>query len=432
MASEPELYTCPECDQDNIGVTLAGKLRSHKVPASFDETRPKCPGSGEAVTQLPPEGPCSSPEDSGGTPPEPANSATCSRTSDTGDRPPETPRHTTGTPMTTTERVSPDVPSSVLARRTVETIPGVDEYADGMERADERRSTLAAEQLRRYAEHAPKFDRPAPVEVEQPPLFDRPAQTHKPGKGVVPMTPLGLEICARLKEMFHAYSNRMDRNQQQTLGPSEIGTPCDRRIALSLMRYPPVNPGGDNWASFVGTCGHSGLEDMFLWADAGSGRYAPEVKLLFPSPHVPTGTTDLIDRILLCVLDHKFMGDWSLGKLRTEGPSQTYRVQAHTYAYGAAMRGEKVKHVAIVGWPRTKGNLDDLYVWTEEYNPGVARNAIKRVDDIAKAIGPMAPDGEWSAARGEDFPIDNSDCTYCPFYMKNAAQSKGGVCNGRH
>src|SRR5687768_9413804 len=93
---EPKLYTCPECDQDDIGVTLAGKLRSHKVPASFDETRPKCPGSGEAVTELPPEAPeC---DDTRQTP---ANSATSSRTSDTGDRPPESPRHTTGTPMTT-------------------------------------------------------------------------------------------------------------------------------------------------------------------------------------------------------------------------------------------------------------------------------------------------------------------------------------------
>lgn len=168
-----------------------------------------------------------------------------------------------------------------------------------------------------------------------------------------------------------------------------------------------------------------------MWADAGSGRYATEQRLTFPSKHVPGGTTDLIDRVLLLVGDHKGMGQWSLDKLKTEGPSQTYRIQAHTYAYGATIRGEKIKHVAIIGWPRDKGNLDDMYVWTEEYDPDLARKALKRVDDIASQLGPMEPDGEWSAARGEDFPIDNSDCRFCPFYMKGAAKSEGGVCNGR-
>jgi hypothetical protein len=223
------------------------------------------------------------------------------------------------------------------------------------------------------------------------------------------------------------------------LGPSEIGTPCDRRIALSLLRYPTVNPGGDNWASFVGTCMHTGLEEMFLWADAGSGRYAPEVALTFPSRHVPKGTTDLIDRTLLVVLDHKGMGQWSLDKLKSSGPSRTYRVQAHTYAYGAVIRGERVKDVAIVGWPRDKGSLDDLYVWTEPYDPRLAREALKRVDDIADAIlvpETVMEDGAPVAqlAPAQDpyaLPMDNTDCRFCPFYMKGAAQSIGGICNGR-
>ncbi len=439
--AEAETYTCPECGRDDIGITQGGKLRSHKTPAEFDETRPKCPGSGEAVTQLPPEAPeCSESSD---TPKEPVSSATSSKTSDTGDLPPETRPLTTGTPMTTTETVSPDVPSGVLARRTVETIPGVDGYVSELKEADDRRADLAAQQLAAYREALGPFDPPAPPPpVEQPPLFDKPSQAGRAPKvwsETIPMTPLGQEITHRLKEMFYAYSNRMERNQQQTLGPSEVGTPCDRRLALSLMRYAPVNPGGDNWASFVGTCVHSGLEDMFLWANAGSGRYAPEQRLTFPNKHVPYGTTDLIDRVLLIVLDHKAMGQWSLDKLKTKGPSQTYRVQAHVYGFGAALRGEVIKHVAIAGWPRDKGNLDDLYVWTEDYQPQVAREALQRVDAIGAQLkgctetyglhndGCGCPDTE---AIAYSLPFDASDCRFCPFYMKNAA-SKGGVCNGR-
>lgn len=429
--ADAETYTCPVCGRDDIGATLSGALRSHKHAGS------KCEGSGDAVTQLPPEAPeCSAHSESGVTPPEPANSATCSSTSDTGDLPPETPRRTTDTRTTpTTGNPYRAVPNDEPDQRTVETIPGVDTYVGELKEADDKRSELAAQQLAAYKAQASLygFRRPAPVEVEQPPLFDRPARPSPPrSKGEIrPMSARGLEVASRLKEMFHAYSNRMERSQQPTLGPSEIGTPCDRRIAMSLMRLTPVNPGGDNWASFVGTCIHSGLENMFLWADAGSGRYAPEVRLTFPNKHVPGGTTDLIDRMLLMVADHKAMGDYSANKLRTEGPSRTYRVQAHTYGYGASLRGEKIKAVAIVSWPRTGSSLDDLYVWDEDYDPGIARRALQRVDEIGAKLGPMEPDGEWSAPRPEDFPIDNSDCKYCPFYMRGAARSEGGVCNGR-
>lgn len=289
------------------------------------------------------------------------------------------------------------------AKGVEQVIPGVDEYAKGV------------------AFHQPK------------PMFDQPSRAGKSKvvTSAIPMTPKGLEIAHRFKEMFFAYTNRSERSQQATMGPSEIGTPCDRRIAMSLLRIPPVNPGGDNWAAFVGTCVHAGLADMLVWADTGSGRYASELSVFFPSAHVPHGTLDGMDRVLFVVWDYKAMGQWSLDKLKVEGPSPQYRVQVHTYAYGARIRGEVVSDVAIVGLPRDKSSLDDLYVWTEPYDPQVARDAIARVDRISSQLGPMEPDGQWSAARPEDFPIDNSNCKFCPFYMPGARRSENGVCNGR-
>ncbi|MEU9654824.1 hypothetical protein [Streptomyces chartreusis] len=242
------------------------------------------------------------------------------------------------------------------------------------------------------------------------------------------MTDHGREIAARLKETFYSYSNRLDRNQQETLGPSEIGSSCERRIAMSLLRVPPVNPGGDNWASFVGTCVHAGLAEMFLWANAGTGRYAVEVPLKFPNTYVPHGTGDLLDRVLCMFLDHKLMGRWSLDRLRTKGPSPTYRVQVHTYAYGARLKGEQVEHVAIIGWPREAGTLDDLYVWTEPYDPSVAIGALARVERIAervKALDSVA--GPATAARQFDVA---DDCRFCPFYAPKDDQGERG-CNGR-
>jgi hypothetical protein len=242
-----------------------------------------------------------------------------------------------------------------------------------------------------------------------------------------PMTPLGAEVTARLRELFYGYSNRMERNVQATLGPSEIGTPCDRRLAMSLLRMPPVNPGGDGWASFVGTCIHAGLAEMFQWADAGTGRYAVEMALAFPSPHVPRGTGDLLDRVLLMFTDHKAQGRWSRNKLKTAGPSSTYRVQVHTYAYGARLRGEKVDYVAIASWPRDEASLDDLYVWTEEYRPDIARNALARVERIAAEVQQRTGNPQEIAAT---FPIAE-DCRFCSWHQPEAKDLSHGGCNGK-
>lgn len=269
--------------------------------------------------------------------------------------------------------------------------------------------------------------------------FSQPAKAPKVITHAQPMTDKGAEIAARLKETFYAYSNRMERSTQATLGPSEIGTPCDRRLALSLMRVAPVNPGGDNWASFVGTCVHAGLAEMFLWADANKGRYAVEVPLTFPSQHVPKGTTDLLDRVLLMSLDHKAQGRWSQDKLKTKGPSPQYRVQVHVYAYGLRLKGEKVDHVAIVSWPRESSNLDDLYVWTEPYDPQIARDAIARVDRIAAEVKASEREDEEGGFGAGDIrtPLQISrmfevadDCRFCPFHAPGDKNHERG-CNGR-
>lgn len=261
--------------------------------------------------------------------------------------------------------------------------------------------------------------------------FVQPSGNRRPTQQPQEMTELGKEVAARIKETFYAYTNRMERSQQATMGPSEIGSPCDRRIAMSLMRVPPVNPGGDNWSSFVGTCVHEGLARMFLWANAGSGRYAVEMPLSFPSVHVPHGTGDLLDRTLCMFLDHKAMGRWSLDKLRSSGPSTVYRVQVHTYAYGARLAGEEVDHVAIVGWPRQGSSLDDLYVWTEPYDPAVARDALARVRRIAEQVNHQRDHVDSTAEIAATFPIDNSDCRFCPYHKPGAPDLKGGGCNGR-
>lgn len=241
-------------------------------------------------------------------------------------------------------------------------------------------------------------------------------------------------MTAMFKEIFYQYTNQTGRSAQAHMGPSEIGTPCDRRLAMSLMRMPAINPGGDNWASFVGTCVHTGLASMFDWADARRGRFATEQVVTFPSELIPRGTADLIDRVLFMVDDHKVQGQWAAEKLRRVGPSMTYRIQLQVYAYGARLRGERIEHVALVSWPRDKSSLDDLYVWTAPYDAQVARDALARVDRVSAEVehrrSATTDVQDWQVARS--FPVDTSEgCGYCQFYQKDTRDAHVGGCSGR-
>lgn len=250
------------------------------------------------------------------------------------------------------------------------------------------------------------------------------------------------ERAARFREVFYSYSNRRssdNRGAQKTLGPSQIGHECDRRLAMALMGVEPVNPGGDGWAAWLGTQGHSGLEQMFRWASANSGRFLTETRVRFESKYVPYGTADLFDRMLEDVGDFKFLGEYSLKKMIQEGPPEYYQVQLHVYGLGMELLGEKVRTVTLYGLPRAGSSLEGMYVWSVPYDRKKAQAALARVDRIAAeaqaTTEPMHPDGQWSAgtpmeaaARFETGPA--AECRFCPFHLKNDKEMRRG-CPGK-
>lgn len=271
-------------------------------------------------------------------------------------------------------------------------------------------------------------------------VFIQPEAYEGPVKGE-PMGDLAKELATRIKETFYSYSNRKstdNRSAQTTLGPSEIGTPCDRRLAMALMGVPAVNPGGDGWAAFVGTCTHVGMAEIYTFADAGTGRYSVEMPVFLGVPEVPRGTTDLLDRRDGTIVDWKVMGAYSLKKFKAEGPSITYRAQAHTYGYGAELAGEKVRNVAIVGLPRAGSSLDEMHVWTEKYDKKVALAALKRVEKIAADVQALeAEQATWAGLdvaagrmrKAKTFEAGD-DCRYCPFFLKKDEDMARG-CPGK-
>lgn len=271
-----------------------------------------------------------------------------------------------------------------------------------------------------------------PTEYVPPVLvFLQPPEYGGPEKAA-PMSDLAKELATKIKETFYSYSNRKssdNRSAQTTLGPSEIGTPCDRRLAMSLMGIRPVNAGGDGWAAFVGTWTHAGMAEVYTFADAGTGRYAVELPVFTGSPAVPRGTTDLLDRRDATVVDWKVMGVYSLKKFKADGPSPTYRTQAHVYALAAERGGERVKNVAIVGLPRAGSSLDEMHVWTEKYDRKFAQAALDRVERIAGAVDRLGQ-GPLSKLEVAEKLGTADDCRFCPFHLKGDKEMLRG-CPGK-
>ncbi len=430
---------CPGCDKQlKRNTTKPERYRKHTpFKREGDSTGSGFCDFSQTVVQ---EEECSSPEENPATSPS-ASSAPPSKGGATESAPPAT----SSTGSSPSGQAEADDASTASAP---DALPGVETYAEKLGEA--RAAMISSETARAEALAKTPFTQPTPPDYERPTLFSQPVAvgcTSPPPavpsfsqpagrKSELPTAEMGADaasIAARLKELFYAYDNRKsadNRSAQTTMGPSEMGTPCDRRLALSLMRMPPVNPGGDGWAAFVGTCIHAGLEEMFMWADAGTGRFAVEQRLEFGHPIVPKGTADLLDRVLLMVLDHKCQGRWSRNKLKSQGPIPPYKVQAHVYAHGMRLKGEKIEKIAIVSWPRDESTLDDLYVHVEDYNPLIVKRAFERVDRIAEEVGEhLNLTIQEKALKAKEFNVAD-DCRFCPMYLPGARSITDG-CNGK-
>jgi len=244
----------------------------------------------------------------------------------------------------------------------------------------------------------------------------------------------------RLIGVVRRYADRSPRSQQTTLGASEIGTPCDRQLALKAVGAPTSTLPRDKWAAAVGTAVHAYLEKAFL---ADNARAEAEQDwdgggwLTERAVDVGAGiggTADLYeDRT---VTDHKIVGDDTLAKVRacTCRPdddacphiSTTYKVQAQLYGRGFVLAGWPVEQVAIAFWPRGNGAvLSKLHVWMDDYRPDVADRAIDRWQSILAAV--LELDVEHHLDRAGLFATADAPCAWCPYFGPDRT---GGSCTG--
>ena len=235
-------------------------------------------------------------------------------------------------------------------------------------------------------------------------------------------------IAAVLADVVRAASARAPRSRQRAVGPSEIGTPCARRLAYRALDVDPVTgAGGDPWASIVGTAVHVWLAAAF---EADNRRRAAPRWLVEQRVTVSgsiRGTVDLYDGETATVVDHKVLGAASMKRVKAEGAGEPYRSQAHLYGYGLAAAGLPVERVAVAAYPRS-GFLADLYVWSEPYSEARAVAALDRLAAVVSVAGLL--DVDTFPARWALIPADPAGCAFCPYLRAGLASACADGCPG--
>jgi hypothetical protein len=219
--------------------------------------------------------------------------------------------------------------------------------------------------------------------------------------------------------------NDHPRTQQAAVGPSELGTPCQRKLAYKLAGI-EVNPRRPDWRPTVGTAIHAWLEEVFARASmTNNGRWAVETRLhVGDVAGTPVhGSCDLFDAETGRVWDWKTTTRNKIRTYRTNGPGEQYRRQAHLYGRGWVLRGYQVTTVGIFFWTRD-GNLTDRHTWCEPYDEGVALDTLTRATTTRQLLDALGPEVALPL-----MPATEDHCQFCPCWSPGSADLTRG-CPG--
>lgn len=230
-------------------------------------------------------------------------------------------------------------------------------------------------------------------------------------------------------EIVKEAARNAPRSLQVAPGPSELGTPCRRRLGYRVLDWDPKpNTDTDPWAAIIGTSVHTWMAQTFTAENTrhGYARYLIEHRVTLPGNI--GGSCDLYDRHTGTVIDWKVTGTDRLRSYRRDGPGDQYKAQANLYALGLQLASESPQQVAIVFLPRG-GRIDGLHVWSEPYDHMVAVAALERyraVRDFHVLLDPERHPERWAL-----LPTADAYCTYCPWFLPGSLDLSQG-CPGHN
>lgn len=240
------------------------------------------------------------------------------------------------------------------------------------------------------------------------------ASTPPPTLATIPPSTL-----AEIEGALARFEAGRPRSVQRTLGPSELGTPCRRQIALKLAGVARQERRDLPWAPMCGTAVHTLMESVLEAENERIGRPRWVIEETVRLDDELTGHGDAYDSDHALVIDWKYTGTTARRKAsRRTVPnadlvSMDYRVQAHLYGLGHENAGRPVRHVRLVMLARSH-DFRESVEWTEEYRPDIALDAMTRFyatrDQVVNLDAATHPE---RLAAIEATPGDA--CKWCPF-----------------
>lgn len=232
-------------------------------------------------------------------------------------------------------------------------------------------------------------------------------------------------LVTELFTMIEADIIGQPRSQQTRIGPSELGTPCDRRIGYHLGGVPKVNDRGPAWKPYVGTAVHEQMATIMAKAEIArmaQDDYAERFKVeeRVSVGHIGdteiTGSCDLFDVWNGAVWDWKFTTRNQIREhYRPHGPGEQYRTQGHLYGRGWQRAGFEVRTVGVIFFTRD-GEFTDRHVWHEPYDEQVALDALARAESISTALDALGPDFTIPT-----LPTADAHCRFCPWHRASSS-----------
>lgn len=256
-------------------------------------------------------------------------------------------------------------------------------------------------------------------------LVDQGQDYHPTCAPTDPNEKLGVELLSDLTDVIKWTEANSARSVQATIGPSELGSSCDRRIAYRLAGVPEVNWWSDPLPAIVGTAVHGWLENAInrFQEVHFMKRWMTEITVQ-PDPLVK-GHVDLYDHDLQAIIDWKTVSPTKLKAWKASGPPEHYKDQVNLYGRGAINQGLAVVRVVLVAIPRS-GWLRDMQIWVDEYRPERAQAALDRMYAIANTMIKAGDDLSF-----EDIPsVPSGECSFCPWYRGGSEQASMSGCSG--
>ena len=208
------------------------------------------------------------------------------------------------------------------------------------------------------------------------------------------------------------------RSQQTDIGPSDLSSPCSRKLGYQILGTPKVTADTVNLAAWVGTQVHGGMEAALK----GNPDWLTEqrVGVDLRNGIILRGSLDAYHKPSKTVVDWKSVGPSALQRYRAQSPDN-YLTQVSIYGLLAVLSGRmSVENTAIVYVPRN-GTLADIHVDTHPWDQDRADQAIKRLEALhaATAAGPTI------------LPLlpTADDCRFCGWWSPNSDRPEIG-CPG--